>query len=460
MNILIINADQLRHDCIGCRGIRPVKTPNIDSLAADGILYEDAYTPLPVCSPARQAMLCGRRPDSFGAQWNYDFMPTPELDPGICWPHLLRMQGWNLGYVGRFHVSATHLPQDFGFTDFGDMRHVNSDIAVLFPNVEYTGGWLGCENPIPLEHNRTHIEARKACDLLKKYAESGKQWLLWVDFEEPHLPCRPAKPFSEMYKASEIKPWDGWGDSFIGKPYIHKQQTLSWNTETLTWDDFAPMVARYYGCISQVDDAIGNILNALKLYGNYDETLIIFTSDHGDMCGSHSMLDKHYVLYDDIIRVPLIMKMPGIETDRINGFVMNCLDIPATIRKVTGLPEEELKQGSMLPVNRSEASKCPKQVLVTSNGQQFGLYTTRALRTEQYKYVWNLTDVDEFYDLKADPGEKNNLIGDSEYLNLVRQYRRELYTMLVNTGDRFAGNEWMKRQLLEDKEYVRQDKRL
>ena len=129
MNILLINADQLRHDCIGCRGIRPVRTPNIDRLASEGILYEDAYTPLPVCSPARQALLCGLRPDFFGAQWNYDFMPTPELDPALCWTKPLRDQGWSLGYVGRFHVSAVHNPMDFGFTDFGDMRSINARIA-------------------------------------------------------------------------------------------------------------------------------------------------------------------------------------------------------------------------------------------------------------------------------------------------------------------------------------------
>ncbi|MBR5257377.1 MAG: sulfatase-like hydrolase/transferase, partial [Clostridia bacterium] len=83
MNILIINADQLRHDAVGYRGMRPVLTPNIDRLAEEGIVYEQAYTPLPVCSPARQSLLCGLRPDYIGATWNYDFWPTPNLDPKL-----------------------------------------------------------------------------------------------------------------------------------------------------------------------------------------------------------------------------------------------------------------------------------------------------------------------------------------------------------------------------------------
>ena len=455
MNILLINADQLRHDCIGCRGIRPVHTPNIDQLAREGILYEDAYTPLPVCSPARQALLCGLRPDYIGAQWNYDFMPTPELDPALCWTQLLKDKGWNLGYVGRFHVSAVHSPLDFGFTDFGNMRSVNARIAEAFPNAKYTGGWLGCESPIPLEHSRTHLEADAACEILRGYCGGEKPWLLWVDFEEPHLPCRPSKPFSEMYDPAAIPPWDGWGDTFEDKPYIHKQQTLSWNTESLGWEDFAPMVARYYGCISQVDDAVGKILQTLKDAGQYDDTLILFTADHGDMCGSHSMLDKHYVLYDDIIRVPLIMKKPGAAPAQLSGFVMNCLDIPATIREAAGLAPEPHGHGRVLPETVQDAQTLPEEVLVSSNGQQFGLYTTRAIRTKRYKYVWNLTDTDEFYDLEADPGEKHNLIKQPDAQETIHTLRRKLYDMLIGTGDLFAGSEWMKRQLLEDKKLVR-----
>ena len=455
MNILLINADQLRHDCVGYRGIRKVKTPNIDLLAAEGVQYNNAFTPLPVCSPARQAILCGRRPDYIGAQWNYDFMPTPELVPQICWPRLLKEKGYNMGYVGRFHVSPTKKPADFGYTHFVYGNDYNTEIMPKYKDAEFTGGWLGCANPIPLEDSRTHWQAGKAVTLLKEFASSGKPWHLWVDFEEPHLPVRPSYPFSEMYSPKDIEPWDGFGDTFENKPYIHKQQTLSWDTEKLTWNDLAPMVARYYGMISQLDDAIGKILTSLKDLGQYDDTLIIFTSDHGDMCGSHNMLDKHYVLYDDIIRVPLIMKKPGIAHCEIDGFVMNCLDIPATIRKETGLEPEEMGHGSPLPENTDEAQMCKDEVLVTSNGQQFGLYTTRAIRTCRHKYVWNLTDIDELYDLKKDPGEKRNLIKEPELQPVIKVLRRRLYELLKDTGDRFVGSDWMKRQLLEGKKHLR-----
>ncbi len=110
MNILLINADQLRHDCVGYRGIRPVKTPNLDRLAAQSVVYENAFTPLPVCSPARQALLCGRRPDGFGAYWNYDFMTTIPLESDTCWTKELKRENWRLGYVGRFQISPVYAP--------------------------------------------------------------------------------------------------------------------------------------------------------------------------------------------------------------------------------------------------------------------------------------------------------------------------------------------------------------
>ncbi len=218
----------------------------------------------------------------------------------------------------------------------------------------------------------------------------------------------------------------------------------------MTWQDFAPMVARYFGCITQLDDAIGRILKTLEESPAWDDTIVIFTSDHGDMCASHSMLDKHYVLYDDIIRVPLIMRKPGVQHTVINGNVMNCLDIPATIRKEAGLEPDALRHGGVLPISAAESESCPQEVLVTSNGQQFGLFTARCVRTAKYKYVWNLTDNDELYDLENDPGEKHNLIKDPDLAGLIKQLREKLYQLLMQAQDRFAMSPWLKRQLLEE----------
>lgn len=455
MNLLLINGDQLRHDCVGYRGLRDVKTPNLDRLAKDSIVYTNAFTPLPVCAPARQSLLCGRHPDSFGAMWNYDQIPTVTVRPEWCWPPKLADCGMQTAYLGRFHVSPTLQPADFGYQKHISWSGHKQLLKEKYSHVVYTGGWFGCESPIPAEDSGTHWMADRACEVLEEFCSAGTPWHIWVDYEEPHLPCRPSAPYSDMYRPEEIDPWPGFGDTFENKPYCHKQQTLNWDTENLTWDDFAPMVARYYGVISQLDDAIGRILNKLEELGQLEETIIVFTSDHGDMCGSHNMLDKHYVLYDDIIRIPLLVRYPGVSHLQCDSFVSNCLDIPACITEWFHLETPEVVHGKVLPMTKEEDLSGRNCICATSNGQQFGLFSTRALRDYRYKYVWNLTDNDELYDLETDPGEKKNLIAEENQLQRISNMRHTLYNLLSAHGDPFVKNEWIKRQLLGERKYLK-----
>ena len=455
MNLLLINGDQFRHDCLGFRGIRNVKTPNLDRLAKESVVYTNAFTPLPVCAPARQALLSGRHPDSFGAQWNYDFMMTPTVQPQWCWPGELAQSGMQTAYLGRFHVSPDLKPADFGYQKHISWAGHKQLLQEKYSEVQYTGGWFGCSNPVSVEDSGTHWMADRACEVLEEFAAAGKPWHIWVDYEEPHLPCRPSAPFSEMYDPDQIEPWPGSDDPFENKPYCHRQQTLNWATDELTWKDFAPMVARYYGVVSQLDDAIGRILKKLKELGQWEDTIIIFTSDHGDMCGSHNMLDKHYVMYDDIVRVPLIVRLPGTVPAECTSFVSNCLDIPASVRAWFGLKAPVVAHGRKLPVNEAEDGEGRTCIWSTSNGQQFGLYSTRMLRDARWKYVWNLTDIDELYDLETDPGEKVNRIGDADQAERITGMRQALYEQLSKTGDPFVKNEWIRRQLLEERKHLR-----
>ena len=214
------------------------------------------------------------------------------------------------------------------------------------------------------------------------------------------------------------------------------------------------MVARYYGVVSQLDQAIGRILDALERTGQKENTIVVFTSDHGDMCGSHQMLDKHYVLYDDICRVPMMVRYPGKEPRQCERFVSNCLDLPYSFIDWLGLDRPEVEHGQALPLEAGEDEAARERIVCTSNGQQFGLYSTRMIRDDRYKYVWNLTDVDELYDLESDPGEKVNLIAEAAQQERIADLRRRLCTELEKHGDRFVGNEWIRRQLLEGKKHL------
>jgi arylsulfatase A-like enzyme len=272
-----------------------------------------------------------------------------------------------------------------------------------------------------------------------------------VDFTEPHPPYRPAAEFAQMYDPNEIAPWESFSEDFFNKPYIQKQMLHTWGMENYDWSRWAGIVARYYAYVSQLDDAIGCILDTLERSGRRDDTLIILSTDHGDMCGAHRMIDKHNVLYDDIVHVPLLMKWPRVlpRGRAIDAFVHNTLDIGPTLLEASGLPAPEYADGrSLFPLLSGDIPSDWRDCAVsTYNGQQFGLYTQRMVRDNEWKYIWNTADVDELYCLCTDPAELVNRIYDPHCNEILKNMRRKLHDILINEGDGLLKSHWMRDQL-------------
>ena len=447
-NIVLLLADQFRHDAASFAG-GPAPTPHLDALAARGATYTHAYTPLPVCAPARQALMRGQRPDAFGSFWNPGFLPAPTFTPGDTLTERLRDAGLACGFVGKWDVSSAHGPQDFGFTSCALKSQYAAHLAQRHPDVTFEGGWMGCKSPLPLEDADTHFFARRAVDFLQT-APDG--FFLWVDFGAPHLPCRPSEPFADAVNPQSLAPWPGYDDAFENKPYCHRQQAINWRMEDTPWPEMAAQVARYYGVVAQLDDAVGRIVSALEAQGRLEDTLIVFTSDHGDMCGNHRMLDKHYVLYDDVVRVPLILAGSGVKAGVCDDLVSNCLDLPVTLCDALGIERLPNAHGQPLPGFGDGQRR--QHMVCSGNGQQFGMFNSRMITDGSVKYVWNPTDIDEFYDLRSDPGECRNAIGDAAYAKEIAALRILLHEDLRAHGDPIM-TDWLAPQLLEGRKHLR-----
>ena len=444
---------------LGVSNEYPVRTPNLDAIAGDGAIFRSAYTPIPLCTPARQSLLTGRRPEATGGLWNYDLGPrTPALDPkSYSWPRELQQVGYRSQYLGKWHVHPDHTPIDFGYDSYIPLEDYDAWREIRYPGLPISKDWFGEIDTVPTADSRTHWFADRAADFIDKASTGDEPWHVRLDFLEPHLPCQPVAEFAERYVAADIPPWRDFDDPLVNKPYIQVQQLLNWGVENYGWEDWAPIVARYYAVIEQLDDAIGRVLRAIEDAGVRKETLIIYTTDHGDMGGAHRMMDKHYVMYDDVVRVPLIMRWPEriAAGTVVDAFAYNTLDLPPTISLITGVPAPEAGHGASLFDQSDAALNCSAQVLArdqvvsTYNGQQFGLFTQRMIRTREWKYVWNATDIDELYDLANDPNEFVNRIDDEDHVEIISDLRHRLYAQLSHDGDTIVQNDWMARQLGE-----------
>lgn len=454
-NIVLIHADQHRFDCIGANGHLLVQTPNLDKLAAEGANFTHAFTPIPLCIPARNSLIHGQWTSGHLSICNWESeAPRPARDGLPSFSQSLREAGYHLGYVGKWHVHPQKTPFDYGFHEYvpeEDYPRWRAEQGI--PPRPRTQGWFGEPDPyITPEQSRLGWEASHTIRLIQQFSQNDAPFFIRWDPYEPHLPNVVPEPYCSMYNPKDIAPWPSFPDPLVNKPYIQKQQRRTWQVDDWTWDNWSPIVARYLGEITLMDAQIGRVLCALEELGLAENTLVIYTADHGDMCGSHGMIDKHYILYDDVVRVPLLMRWPGViqANTQQDTFVSSALDLAATFCDVAGACIPETFSGqSLLPVMKGEAAGNRQDIFSVYHGNQFGLYTQRMVRDREWKYVWNATAEDELYHLPSDPGEVHNLAFDPLYRAELTRLRHRLIDWMTDTQD-LALNMWTTDQLLHD----------
>ena len=451
-NILLIHSDQHRYDCLGVNGHPLVQTPNLDRLAAGGVSFSHAFCPTPLCTPSRTSLLTGMWPSQHGCIANKGTEAYHPIDESVpTFSQALKAQGYYLGYVGKWQVGANGGPTDYGFDDFvPDTAYMVWRKEQGLPPVPTHNGWFGEVDPgIRADQSGLAWGATQAMRLLMTAGRGERPFFIRWDPREPHLPNIVPEPYASMYVPAQIPPWPSYPDPLAGKPYIQKQQRRTWGVEQWTWRDWAPVVARYLGDVSLLDHQVGRLLATLDDLGLARDTLVIYTTDHGDLCGGHGMLDKHFVMYEDLVHVPLIVRWPGQVTagGRCDAFVSSALDVAATFCHAANAPIPASFQGRSLLTTLTEPPDAGrKDIFAAYYGNQFGLYSQRMVRERRWKYIWNATAEDELYDLAADPGEIVNLAGVVEYGGELQRLRLRLAEWMQETHDRLL-NPWIKRQL-------------
>jgi arylsulfatase A-like enzyme len=440
VNVLFILSDSLRADCLGCYGGKNVKTPNIDSLAKDGLLFTTVYAENPLTIPSRTAMV-----SSCYTFTHRPWMPLLKTDIHIA--EIMKKSGYTTAAFTNSPFNAKN-NMNRGFDTFREYVQKNSPVSpkhYKFPDLERVDPnlqeWM--------ESYTSHIErrlyalergelpsdspellTREAINWLKKNA-GKKPFFLWLDYFDPHEPWSPPPPYDEMYDP-------GYEGRLFPRP---KYNICNYLTEP----ELNHIIALYKGCITQVDDQIGLVIETLDELGLMDDTLIIFSSDHGEPLGDHGTIRKNGVpMWDELTRIPLILKGPMIPKGQTRECLIDNTDITPTILGLLkiehNLPSALLEGIDLTPLIQGEIDKVRDKVYMGHFTHRpytswiegpLRFHIRSAIVTERYKFIDNCNSripgfptSNELYDIKKDPHERNNLIEEEK--EIANQLRNDL----------------------------------
>jgi arylsulfatase A-like enzyme len=248
-----------------------------------------------------------------------------------------------------------------------------------------------------------------------------------------------------MYRDAYIPPWPNFDDDLSGKPVVQRAKRLLYETENTTWEQWRPKVASYYGAVSLIDAQIGRVLEFLKKRGLAENTVVIFSTDHGDTFGAHRMRNKDYVMYEEVYHVPLVVRWPTVIEPgrRSDAYTHHVVDLCASIIDIIGEDLPPAIHGrSLLPVFQGRGSENrPQSAFAQAHGCHYGLYTQRSIRTDTHRYIYHPFDTDELYDRINDPYELTNLANDASQKPLLADLRYLLVEWMSRTQDHLY-NEW------------------
>ncbi len=498
-NIVFIVTDQeayYRHGWDG--GLSPAR-PNLDRLGGEGIRFERAYTACPLCTPARRTMLTGLFPHNHGFLTLDEKENSKEKDQGILFD-LLAAQGYRLYSYGKWHAGPG-TAKDFGCEGFSPPGYGNPYITQEYSayceergldeatfNVEHVfmeavspdepkvGPGYRCEAPgfhphitgvleTPTDTHDAQFVANLTCDKLRQLAaeQNEQPFFMKVDIWGPHAPYVPSQEFLDMYPPEEIEEYGNFQDDMAGKPPVYLKE---WNVplghdnrllipSAYPWSEWQRIMSYVYAQITQVDAACGKIVDTIDELGLAENTLIIWTADHGDAVASFGgHFGKENFLTEEVLRVPMAMRWPGhIEPGQISQHLVSNMDCPVTMLDAAGTTFNGPVDGqSLLDLVDNGTLKTDAgrdDLMCEANGHHWEPVNGRAILTERYRYAAYkyrglpdyLDEVDtsvvmeELYDLEMDPYQLHNLATDPACQEILADHRRHLAAWQTKTTD-------------------------
>ena len=460
-NIVFIFADQHRHDALGCAGNGLIETPNLDRLAARGTRYKNAWCQSPICQPSRAALITGKYPSTLGVLRNFG----PDMDPE--WPTFMKQlqsAGYATANVGKTHYYAKGLVEPDSTVDMREMspqiakfgfdhvveefdRYVHAMDGVTTPYTEYLRRegvfepyrdqikaiwrlteqhWDGVTSPLSKEQDLTSFLTREAQSWIA--AQSPDQpFFLQLSYVQPHVPLMGDPDWAAYYADLDIPRGAGvaefdneaiWADYLSWCGHHAQSHRLS--------DEYVLRGARqYYAMISLIDECVGRIVKQLEDAGQLENTMIVYSSDHGEMLGDHGLMAK-FNFFRSSVQVPLIIVPPGGASQKTSDALVELVDIGPTILDTAGVEPLVEVDGRSILAHESGREYLFSEIQKQSRKEQPP--TFRAVRDARFRCTVETTTntVCELFDLEEDPHELKNLIRDSSYQDNIAKAREQV----------------------------------
>jgi arylsulfatase A-like enzyme len=486
-NVLLIMTDQQRADGVSAAGNPGIQTPNMDRIAKEGVLFSNAFCPNPFCMPSRASAMTGRY--AHGHRCWDNGVPLPENTVTLA--TRLAEEGYHTRLIGKGHLDVFRRrgsPESwedwleetprwadwsgpyYGFNEVrfavGHNRplgHYGMFLRERFPDAVKrfgpdsalappSGAPKSWKSGVPVEAHSSTWVGDQSVEFLDRIGD--RPFFAWVSFPDPHPPFCPPAPYCDRYDPKDVplpfqsegeledKPphfkefyegrlVSGWGLNAFGE-----EDRASPDLREMTEDQYREIIAHYYGMISLIDDNVGKILRALDEKGLAEDTLVVFTSDHGDLLGDHFLIRKGAFHYDSLIRVPLLWRFPGriAAGSKVEGQA-SLIDIVPTICDLLGVdPLPDVHGMSLAPELKGERSEGRENVLVEFDWRFRRGMPLKTLRTRDWKLTYYAgQSFGELYDLENDPHEVVNLYGKPEYAEVQRSMMKRLMDELILT---------------------------
>lgn len=470
-NVLFIMADQLRRDHLGCYGHPYMRTPNIDALAKRGVRFEQAHVNSGVCGPSRMSFYTGRYPSSHGATWNRVPLSISEITLG----EYLRGAGRSLQLAGKTHVmpdrtgirrlhvdadpafaallargsfeeidryDGHHAPgSETGYADYLRAHGYQSDdpwsdfvIAGQAPDGSVASGWHMRNVHLPARVKEEHSETAYMTDQAMRFIQQkgDEPWALHLSYVKPHWPYMAPAPYHARYTPEQCLPVLRSEAELQNAHPVVTAYRQSEESQSFSQDDCIRIVRpAYQGLIEQLDMHLGRLFECMDAADVLNDTLIIFTADHGDFLGDHWLGEKE-LFYDMVQRVPLIVVDPGVAADATRGSVehrlVESVDIVPTVLAALGIdaPTHLLEGTCLLPLLHGHAADLLHWRETVFSELDYSFKDARRLlgktpqnargyssKSARWRYVYWLDEPEQLFDLQADPAEMNDLGRDA-----------------------------------------------